>query len=75
MPPLISKLVSILHVKDPAQERRFYELFGLETTCESDEDPGFIAVGNDRVEFGPTRDIGSDPASAAVTWQLGVRNR
>jgi hypothetical protein len=43
----------ILHVKDPSQERRFYEHLGLRATYEGPGTPDFIAVGNDAVEFGP----------------------
>jgi hypothetical protein len=55
MADLITKLLPILHVKDPDAERRFYEQLGLRTTYEGPEYPGFIAVGNDAVEFGLTR--------------------
>src|SRR6266851_1997121 len=50
MSDLITKLVPILHVKDPSAERRFYEQLGLRTTYEGPEYPGFIAVGNDDVK-------------------------
>jgi catechol 2,3-dioxygenase-like lactoylglutathione lyase family enzyme len=69
---LITKLLPILHVKDPDAERRFYEQLGLRTTYEGPEYPGFIAVGNDAVEFGLSRRADADPATATVTWQLGV---
>jgi catechol 2,3-dioxygenase-like lactoylglutathione lyase family enzyme len=69
---LITKLLPILHVADPDAERRFYELLGLRTTYEGPEYPGFIAVGNDAVEFGLSRRTDVDPAGATVTWQLGV---
>jgi catechol 2,3-dioxygenase-like lactoylglutathione lyase family enzyme len=69
---LITKLVPILHVADPDAERRFYEQLGLHTTYEGPEYPGFIAVGNDTVEFGLSRRTGTDQAASAVTWQLGV---
>jgi predicted enzyme related to lactoylglutathione lyase len=72
MPELISKLIPILHVKDPGAERRFYEQLGLRTTYEGPEYPGFIAVGNDAVEFGLSRRPTADPTSAGITWQLGV---
>ena len=72
MADLITKLIPILHVPDPSAERRFYELLGLRTTYEGPEYPGFIAVGNDTVEFGLSRRPGSDPAAAGLTWQLGV---
>lgn len=72
MPDLITKLLPILHVKDPDAERRFYEQLGLRTTYEGPEYPGFIAVGNDAVEFGLSRRPGADPAAAVMTWQLGV---
>ena len=72
MNDLITKLVPILHVADPDTERRFYEQLGLRTTYEGPEYPGFIAVGNDAVEFGLSRQPGTDPAAAGVTWQLAV---
>jgi hypothetical protein len=60
---LITKLVPILHVNDPSAERHCYEQLGLRTTYEGPEYPGFIAVGNDAVEFGltfrPDADSGS----------------
>jgi catechol 2,3-dioxygenase-like lactoylglutathione lyase family enzyme len=74
MSDLIMKLVPILHVQDPDAERRFYEQLGLRTTYEGPEYPGFIAVGNDAVEFGLSRRPGADPAASGVTWQLGVRD-
>jgi hypothetical protein len=52
MSDLITKLMPILHLPDPDAERRFYEQLGLRTTYEGPEYPGFIAVGNDAVEFG-----------------------
>ncbi len=72
MSDLITKLVPILHVEDPDAERRFYEQLGLRTTYEGPEYPGFIAVGNDAVEFGLSRRPGADPAASSLTWQLGV---
>jgi predicted enzyme related to lactoylglutathione lyase len=72
MPNLITKLIPILHVEDPDAERRFYEQLGLRTTYEGPEYPGFIAVGNDAVEFGISRDPDANPAASTVTWQLGV---
>jgi catechol 2,3-dioxygenase-like lactoylglutathione lyase family enzyme len=72
MTELITKLAPILHVADPDAERRFYELLGLRTTYEGPEYPGFIAVGNDAVEFGLSRRPGAEPASAGLTWQLGL---
>jgi catechol 2,3-dioxygenase-like lactoylglutathione lyase family enzyme len=69
---LIIKLVPILHVQDPDSERRFYEQLGLRTTYEGPEYPGFIAVGNDAVEFGLSRSPGSTAAASGLTWQLGV---
>jgi catechol 2,3-dioxygenase-like lactoylglutathione lyase family enzyme len=72
MPDLITKLVPILHVEDPDAERRFYEQLGLRTTYEGPEYPGFLAVGNDAVEFGLSRSPGADLAAPTVTWQLGV---
>jgi catechol 2,3-dioxygenase-like lactoylglutathione lyase family enzyme len=61
---LITKLVPILPVEDPDAERRFYEHFGLRTTYEGPEYPGFIAVGNDAVEFGLSRNAGAEHAAA-----------
>jgi hypothetical protein len=72
MSDLITKLVPILHVEDPGAERRFYEMLGLRTTYEGPEYPGFIAVGNNAVEFGLSRRPGADPAAAGLTWQLAV---
>jgi catechol 2,3-dioxygenase-like lactoylglutathione lyase family enzyme len=72
MSDLITKLVPILHMPDPDAERRFYEHLGLRTTYEGPEYPGFIAVGNDAVEFGLSRRPGADPAAAGLTWQLGI---
>jgi catechol 2,3-dioxygenase-like lactoylglutathione lyase family enzyme len=72
MSDLITKLVPILHVEDPDAERRFYEQLGLRTTYEGPEYPGFIAVGNDAVEFGLSRHPGASPAAPGLTWQLAV---
>jgi hypothetical protein len=72
MSDLITKLVPILHVPDPESERGFYEQLGLRTTYEGPEYPGFIAVGNDAVEFGLSCRPDADPAAAALTWQLGI---
>jgi len=72
MSDLITKLVPILHVKDPSAERRFYEQLGLRTTYEGPEYPGFIAVGNDAVEFGLSRRPDAAPAASGLTWQLAV---
>jgi catechol 2,3-dioxygenase-like lactoylglutathione lyase family enzyme len=72
MSDLITRLVPILHVEDPDAERRFYERLGLRTTYEGPEYPGFIAVGNDSVEFGLSRRAGANATTPAVTWQLGV---
>ncbi len=72
MADLITKLLPILHVTDPGEERRFYERLGLRTTYEDPEYPGFIAVGNDAVEFGLARPPGREPGMAGLTWQLGV---
>jgi predicted enzyme related to lactoylglutathione lyase len=72
MADLITKLLPILHVKDPGEERRFYEQLGLRTTYEGPEYPDFIAVGNDAVEFGLTRRPDANPAAPCLTWQLGV---
>ena len=74
MSDLTTKLVPILHVEDPDAERRFYEQRGLRTTYEGPEYPGFIAVGNDAVEFGLSPRPGADPVVASLTWQLGVRD-
>jgi predicted enzyme related to lactoylglutathione lyase len=72
MSDLITKLLPILHVADPDAERRFYAQLGLRTTYEGPEYPGFIAVGNDSIEFGLSRRPGADPSSSHLTWQLGV---
>jgi hypothetical protein len=72
MSDLITKLLPILHVADPDAERRFYHKLGLRTTYEGPEYPGFIAVGNDSVEFGLSRRPAADPSSSQLTWQLGV---
>ena len=72
MPELITKLLPLLHVRDPATERDFYEVLGLRTTYEGPEYPDFLAVGNDLVEFGLSRRPGADPSMAGLTWQLGV---
>ena len=74
MADLITKLLPILHVQDPGAERLFYQRLGLRTTYEGPEYPGFIAVGNDAVEFGLSRHPGADPAAPGFTWQLGVRD-
>jgi len=70
MADLITKLVPILHVPDPEAERRFYEQLGLRTTYQGPEYPGFIAVGNDAVEFGLSLRPGASPPD--LTWQLGI---
>ena len=72
MADIITKLLPILHVRDPGEERRFYEQLGLRTTYEGPEYPDFIAVGNDAVEFGLSRRPRADAAAAGLTWQLGV---
>jgi catechol 2,3-dioxygenase-like lactoylglutathione lyase family enzyme len=72
MSDLVTKLVPILPVEEPDAERRFYEQLGLRTTYEGPEYPGFIAVGNDAVEFGLSRRPGANPATSGLTWQLGV---
>ena len=72
MSDLITKLVPILHVEDPDAERRFYEQLGLRTTYEGPEYPGFIAVGNDAVEFGLSHHPGAGPAGSGLTWQLAI---
>jgi len=69
---LITKLLPILHVDDPSEERRFYEQLGLRTSYEGAEYPDFIAVGNDAVEFGLSRRPGGGRAESGLTWQLGV---
>jgi catechol 2,3-dioxygenase-like lactoylglutathione lyase family enzyme len=69
---LITKLVPILHMPDPDAERRFYEQLGLRTTYEGPEYPGFIAVGNDAIEFGLSRGAGAEPSISGLTWQLAV---
>jgi catechol 2,3-dioxygenase-like lactoylglutathione lyase family enzyme len=72
MTALITKLIPILHVPDPDAERRFYEQLGLRTTYEGPEYPGFLAVGNDAVEFGLSQRPDATPADAGLTWQLGI---
>lgn len=72
MADIITKLVPILHVKDPHAERDFYVRLGLRATYEGPEYPDFLAVGNDAVEFGLSRKPDADPANAGMTWQLGV---
>ncbi|MGH3258320.1 MAG: VOC family protein [Streptosporangiaceae bacterium] len=72
MSDLITKLVPILHVEDPDAERLFYHKLGLRTTYEGPEYPGFIAVGNDCVEFGLSRRPGTGPSSSHLTWQLAI---
>jgi hypothetical protein len=72
MADLISKLVPILHVKDPHAERAFYLQFGMRATYEGTEYPDFLAVGNDCVEFGLSRRPEANPAEAGFTWQLAV---
>lgn len=72
MPELITKLLPILHVKDPHAERDFYVQLGLRATYEGPEYPDFLAVGNDVIEFGLSRRPNADPAAAGLTWQLGV---
>jgi catechol 2,3-dioxygenase-like lactoylglutathione lyase family enzyme len=69
---LVTKLLPILHVPDAAAERDFYLQLGLRTTYEGPEYPGFIAVGNDAVEFGLSTRAGADPGRSGLTWQLGV---
>jgi hypothetical protein len=59
-------------VNDPGEERRLYEQLGLRTTYEGPDYPGFIAVGNDAVEFGLSQHTGTGPAVPGLTWQLGV---
>jgi catechol 2,3-dioxygenase-like lactoylglutathione lyase family enzyme len=72
MSDLIIKLVPILRLRDPDAERRFYEHLGLRTTYEGPEYPGFIAVGNEHVEFGLSLDPGAQPSASSLTWQLGI---
>jgi hypothetical protein len=72
MADLITKLLPILHVKDPYAERDFYLLLGLRATYEGPEYPDFLAVGNGAIEFGLSRRPEADPAAAGMTWQLGV---
>jgi catechol-2,3-dioxygenase len=55
MSDLITKLLPILHVRDPGAERSFYKQLGLRTTYQGPEYPDFVAVGNDVVEFGLSR--------------------
>jgi hypothetical protein len=72
VPDNITKLLPILHLRDAVAERDFYVALGLRTTYEGPEYPGFIAVGNDTVEFGLSARPDADPGSAGLTWQLGV---
>jgi hypothetical protein len=72
MVDIITKLLPILHVKDPHAERDFYVRLGLRATYKGPEYPDFLAVGNDAVEFGLSRRPDVDPAKAGITWQLGV---
>jgi hypothetical protein len=72
MADLITKLLPILHVKDPYAERDFYARFGLRATYEGPEYPDFLAVGNDAIEFGLRRWQEGDATAAGMTWQLGV---
>jgi len=72
MATLITKLLPILHVRDPHAERDFYLQFGLRATYEGPEYPDFLAVGNDAVEFGLSRRSQADPTEIGMTWQLGV---
>jgi len=72
MADIITKLLPILHVRDPHAERDFYVRLGLRATYEGPEYPDFLAVGNDTVEFGLSRRSDADPANSGVTWQLGV---
>jgi hypothetical protein len=71
---LVTKLIPILRMPDPSAERDFYELFGLRTTYEGPEYPGFLAVGNGTVEFGLATSDGPVYAHAGqvLQWQLGV---
>ena len=64
MADLIIKLLPVLHVDNPVEERRFYETWGLRATYEGPEYPGFIAVGNDAIGFGLTR----HPAPGQGSW-------
>lgn len=72
MADIITKLLPILHVKDPHAERDFYLRLGLRATYEGPEYPGFLSVGNDEIEFGLSRKPDADPAKAGLTWQFGV---
>jgi hypothetical protein len=72
MADVITKLLPILHVKDPHAERDFYVRFGLRATYEGPEYPDFLAVGNDAIEFGLSRSPDANPAHSGMTWQLGV---
>ena len=72
MAELLRQLVPILHVRDPDAERAFYEKLGLRTTFEGPEYPGFLAVGNDTVEFGLSARPGAGPDDNGVTWQFQV---
>jgi hypothetical protein len=75
MDDLVAKLTPRLRVADASAERDFFEVFGLRTTYEGREYPGFIAARNDAVEFGLATEADADPPSAsasALRWQLGV---
>jgi hypothetical protein len=71
MNDLITKLVPILHVGDPDAERRLPGRLGLRPTYEGPEYPGFIAVGNDAVEFGLSRRRAPAGSAASVVRAPG----
>lgn len=72
MTDIITRLLPVLHVRDPHAERDFYLRLGLRTTYEGPEYPGFLGVGNDKIEFGLSARADADPGAAGLTWQLGV---
>ncbi len=72
MADLITKLLPILHVRNPHAERDFYLQLGLRTTYQVLNTRTSSPVGNDAIEFGLSRRPDADPAAAGMTWQLGV---
>ena len=72
MADLITKLLPILHVRDPRAERDFYLRFGLDTTYEGPEYPDFIGFGTDTVHFGIQAAPAANDPPTVLTWQIGV---
>jgi hypothetical protein len=56
----------------PRHGTTFLRTTGPAHNLRGPERPGFIAVSNDAVEFGLSRRPGANPATAALTWQLGI---